>query len=70
VALFFLAADLPAARLLATYVNDDPIVDAIFEGVLRLVIFLDLPLADRAQFNGHSPRLRLSRRRTQDHQRL
>jgi uncharacterized protein YqhQ len=28
------------ARLLATFVNDDPFVDAIFEGVLRLVIFL------------------------------
>ena len=39
IGLFFL---LPTflARLLATFVNDDPIVDAIFEGVLRLVIFL------------------------------
>lgn len=39
IGLFFL---LPTflARLLATFVNDDPFVDAIFEGVLRLVIFL------------------------------
>ena len=39
VGLFFL---LPTflARLLATYVNDDPLVDAFFEGVLRLIIFL------------------------------
>jgi len=39
IGLFFL---LPTflARLLATFVNDDPIIDAMFEGVLRLVIFL------------------------------
>jgi uncharacterized protein YqhQ len=29
-----------AARLLATYVNDDPMVDAIFEGVIRLLLFI------------------------------
>jgi uncharacterized protein YqhQ len=39
IALFFLLPTL-AARWLATYVNDDPFVDAMFEGVLRLLIFL------------------------------
>jgi len=39
VALFFLLPTF-AARLLATYVNDDPMIDAIFEGVIRLLIFL------------------------------
>jgi uncharacterized protein YqhQ len=39
VGLFFLLPTL-LARLLATFVNNDPFVDAIFEGVLRLVIFL------------------------------
>jgi uncharacterized protein YqhQ len=39
IALFFLLPTL-AARWLATYVNDDPFVDAMFEGILRLLIFL------------------------------
>jgi uncharacterized protein YqhQ len=39
VALFFLLPTF-AARLLATYVNDDPLVDAFFEGLIRLVVFL------------------------------
>jgi uncharacterized protein YqhQ len=39
VGLFFLLPTF-AARLLATYVNNDPMIDAIFEGVIRLVIFL------------------------------
>lgn len=39
VALFFLLPTF-AARLLATYVNDDPLFDAFFEGVIRLLIFL------------------------------
>lgn len=39
IGLFFLLPTF-AARLLATYVNDDPLVDAFFEGVIRLVIFL------------------------------
>jgi uncharacterized protein YqhQ len=67
VALFFLLPTF-AARLLATYVNDDPMVDAIFEGVIRLVVFL-IYLWLIGQFPTFA-RLRLSRRRTQDHQRL
>jgi uncharacterized protein YqhQ len=39
IALFFLLPTF-AARLLATYVNDDPLVDAFFEGLIRLVVFL------------------------------
>ncbi len=39
VALFFLLPTF-AARLLATYVNDDPLIDAFFEGVIRLLVFL------------------------------
>lgn len=39
VALFFLLPTF-AARLLATYVNDDPLVDALFEGVIRLLLFI------------------------------
>jgi uncharacterized protein YqhQ len=39
VGLFFLLPTF-ASRWLATYVNDNPIVDAVFEGVIRLVLFL------------------------------
>lgn len=39
VALFFLLPTF-AARLLAVYVNDDPLVDALFEGVIRLLLFI------------------------------
>ncbi|HMN30148.1 MAG TPA: DUF1385 domain-containing protein [Caldilineaceae bacterium] len=39
VALFFLLPTL-ASRWLATFVNDNPVVDAVFEGVIRLVLFL------------------------------
>jgi uncharacterized protein YqhQ len=39
VALFFLLPTL-ASRWMATYVNDNAIVDAIFEGVIRLLLFL------------------------------
>ena len=39
IGLFFLVPTF-AARLLATYVNDDPLVDAIFEGVIRLLLFV------------------------------
>ncbi len=39
VVLFFLLPTF-AARLLATYINDDPLVDAIFEGVIRLLVFI------------------------------
>ena len=39
IGLFFLLPTF-AARLLATYVNDDPLVDAIFEGVIRLLVFI------------------------------
>ncbi len=39
VAIFFLVPTL-AARGLARFVNDDPIVDAIFEGVIRLLLFV------------------------------
>ncbi len=39
VALFFLLPTF-AARLLATFVNDNPLVDAFFEGVIRLLVFL------------------------------
>jgi uncharacterized protein YqhQ len=39
IGLFFLLPTF-AARLLATYVNDDPLVDAFFEGVIRLLVFL------------------------------
>ena len=37
IGLFFLVPTF-AARLLATFVNDDPFVDAIFEGVIRLLL--------------------------------
>jgi len=39
IGLFFLVPTF-AARLLATFVNDDPFVDAIFEGVIRLLLFV------------------------------
>ena len=39
IGLFFLVPTF-AARLLATYVNDDPMIDAIFEGVIRLLLFV------------------------------
>ncbi|MCB0067370.1 MAG: DUF1385 domain-containing protein, partial [Caldilineaceae bacterium] len=39
IGLFFLVPTF-AARLLATFVNDDPMVDAIFEGVIRLLLFV------------------------------
>lgn len=39
VGLFFLVPTL-ASRLLAAAVNDHPVVDAIFEGVIRLVLFV------------------------------
>jgi uncharacterized protein YqhQ len=39
VALFFLLPTF-ASRFLATYVNDNAVVDAIFEGVIRLLLFL------------------------------
>jgi len=39
IGLFFLVPTF-AARLLAIYVNDDPLVDAIFEGVIRLLLFV------------------------------
>lgn len=39
VALFFLLPTF-AARLLARFVNNDPLVDALFEGVIRLLVFL------------------------------
>ncbi|MCB0047120.1 MAG: DUF1385 domain-containing protein [Caldilineaceae bacterium] len=39
IVLFFLVPTL-ASRWLATYVNDNAVVDAFFEGVLRMVIFL------------------------------
>ncbi|MCB0130169.1 MAG: DUF1385 domain-containing protein [Caldilineaceae bacterium] len=39
IGLFFLLPTF-ASRWLATYVNDNPIVDAVFEGVIRLVLFL------------------------------
>jgi uncharacterized protein YqhQ len=39
IGLFFLLPTF-AAKLLATYVNDDPLVDAMFEGVIRLLVFL------------------------------
>ena len=39
IGLFFLLPTL-LARFFATFVNDDPFIDAIFEGVLRLIIFL------------------------------
>jgi len=39
VALFFMLPTF-AARLLATFVNDDPFVDAVFEGVIRLIVFI------------------------------
>ncbi|MBK8795826.1 MAG: DUF1385 domain-containing protein [Anaerolineales bacterium] len=39
IGLFFLLPTF-AARWLAAYVNDDPLVDALFEGVIRLVVFL------------------------------
>lgn len=39
VAIFFLLPTL-ASRLLAAAVNDHPVVDAIFEGVIRLVLFI------------------------------
>jgi uncharacterized protein YqhQ len=39
VAVFFLVPTF-LARALARFVNDDPIIDALFEGIIRLVIFL------------------------------
>ena len=39
VALFFMLPTF-AARLLATFVNDDPFIDAVFEGVIRLLVFV------------------------------
>ena len=39
VGLFFLLPTF-ASRWLATYVNDNPLVDATFEGILRLVVFV------------------------------
>jgi len=39
IGLFFLVPTL-ASRLLATFFNDNPIVDAIFEGVIRLLLFI------------------------------
>lgn len=39
VALFFLLPTL-ASRWMATYVNDNAVVDAIFEGIIRLALFL------------------------------
>lgn len=39
VGLFFLLPTF-ASRWMATYVNDNPVVDAVFEGILRLVLFV------------------------------
>ncbi len=39
IGLFFLLPTL-ASRWLATYVNDNPLVDALFEGVIRLLLFV------------------------------
>lgn len=39
VALFFMLPTF-VARLLATFVNDDPFIDAVFEGVIRLILFV------------------------------
>jgi uncharacterized protein YqhQ len=39
IALFFLLPTF-ASRFLAAYVNDNPMVDALFEGVIRLLLFL------------------------------
>ncbi len=39
VALFFLLPTF-ASRWLATFVNDNPVIDAIFEGVIRLLLFV------------------------------
>jgi uncharacterized protein YqhQ len=39
VGLFFFVPTL-LARLLANFVNDDPLIDAIFEGVIRVIIFV------------------------------
>jgi uncharacterized protein YqhQ len=39
VLLFFMLPTF-AARLLATYVNDDPLIDAFFEGLIRLALFI------------------------------
>ncbi len=49
IGLFFLLPTF-AARLLATYVNDDPLVDAFFEGAIRLLVFV-LYLWAIGQFN-------------------
>lgn len=39
IGLFFLLPTF-ASRWMATYVNDNPIVDAVFEGVIRLILFV------------------------------
>ncbi len=67
VALFFLVPTL-ASRWLASFANDHAVVDAILEGH-PLGLVYGLPLGHQPDA-GHPPRLRLSRGRAQDDQRL